>query len=124
MSTTSPQSSSLDALLVAVTARDLQGLFVVPNVDVAERLVQEIGQRTGIKSRNLTGESGLQTSEHWISAAREDFATQTRRAVDDTCTVLRQNGAKTFEVAFHNTKQPLNEWGDKVLFVIRYDRAA
>lgn len=123
-STQSRQSLSLDGFLVAVASRDLQGNFVVPKDDVAERLAQEIGERTGMKSRNLSGKSGLQTTRLWVSATPRDFAIQTRRAVQDASRLLCQNAAKTFDIAFHNTQQPPNEWGDKVLFAIRYARAA
>lgn len=124
MSTQSPQSLSLGEFLVAVAARDLQGSFVVPKDDVVEKLSHEIGQRTGIKSRNLAGASGFRSARYWVSAVPGDFAMQTRRAVDDTCSLLRQNAARTFQIAFHNTKQHPNEWGDKVLFAIRYVLAA
>lgn len=123
MSTQSPQSPSLDEFLVVVNGRDLDGTFIVPKPDVAARLTQEIEQRTGLKSRNMAGESGVETSQHWVSAQPGQFITQTRAAVDAVSTLLRQNAARSFEVTFHNTEDKLN-WGDRVLLAVRYDNAA
>ena len=96
---------------------------MVPKDDVAERLTQEIAQRAHIQSRNMAGENSVELPQHWVSAKPGDFATQTLKAMDDICTLLRQNAAKSFEIVFRNTKHSPNEWGDRVLLAVRYDRA-
>ena len=60
------QNLSLGEFLVAVSSRDLQWKFVVPNACVTERLMQEIGQRVRIESRNLAGERGVETAHHCV----------------------------------------------------------
>jgi hypothetical protein len=123
MSTQLPQNQPLDEFLVTVNARDLQGDFVVPKDDVRERLTLEIEGKTGIRSSNLTDERAGETFQRWVSAKPGEFITQTRIAVDGICALLTRNGAKSFEIAFHNTKLDPNEWGEKVLLAIRYTRA-
>src|ERR1035441_9860027 len=121
MNNQAPQNLSLDEFLVAVNARDVDGNYVIPKPDVAERLTLEIERSTQLKSRNMAGEIGVETEQRWVSALPGQFITGTRVAVDGICTLLRQNAAKTFEITFHNTKDHLN-WGDRVLLLVRYVR--
>jgi hypothetical protein len=101
----------------------VDGSYVVPKPDVTERLSREIAQKTGLKSRNMVGESGMETFQRWVIAQPGQFITQTRIAVDGVCALLTREGAKSFEVTFHNKQDDLN-CGDKVLLAVRYDRAA
>ncbi len=121
MSNSTLKSSSFDEFLIAINDRDMAGYYVVPKPDVAARLTREIEQKTGLKSRNMAGESVTEV-RRWVSAQPGHFITQTRIAVDGMCALLMRDGAKNFEVTFHNTQDSLN-WGDKVLLAIRYDRA-
>lgn len=120
------QNLTLDEFLVAINACDLEGNYVVPKDGVCEKLAHEIEQRTGIKSSNLAGEDGrgMEHYKTWISAKPGEFITRTRLAVEEICVRLTVRRAKTFDIAFHNTRQRPNEWGDKVLLAVRYECAA
>jgi hypothetical protein len=122
MSNSIPDNVSLDEFLVTVNARDQLRFYVVPKLDVAERLAREIEKKTGVKSRNLSGGSFVE-SRQWVSAQPGQFVTQTRIAFDGMCALLSREKAKSFELAFHNIQDNQN-WGDRVLFAVRYDRAA
>lgn len=119
MSNTTFQSLPLDEFLLAVSGRDLERTFVVPKPDVAARLTREIEEKTGLKSRNMAGESGVESSEHWVSALPGPFVADTRLALAGVCTRLEQAAANGFDLAFHNTEGGVN-WGDRVLIGVRW----
>ncbi len=121
MSNSSTPNPSFDEFLVVINARDLSGSYIVPKPDVAARLIQEIEQKTGLKSRNMASENAIEIRQ-WVSAQPGQFITQTRIAVDGVCALLARECAKSFEVTFHNTQDSLN-WGDRVLLAVRYNRA-
>ena len=115
------QNQSLDVFLVSVNARDLVGNYIVPKPDVAVRLTVEIERITHVEGRNLAGETGVEKAEKWVSALPGRFITETQLAVNGICVLLRQKAAKTFEIAFHNTTDQRNLWGDQVLLAVRYE---
>jgi len=122
MSESIPDNISFDEFLVTVNARDIKDGNIVPEPDVAARLTQEIEKRTGLTSANLSGQKVFE-EKGWISATPGQFVMETQVALATVCRLLAQQKAKSFDVAFHNRQDHLN-WGDKVLFAVRYDRIA
>lgn len=122
MSDLTLQNLRLDEFLVIINARDVDGAYVVPKPDVADKLAREIEEKTGLRSRNLASERSVETFKHWINAQPGRFITETRIAIDGVCALLKEKAAKSFEIEFRNTKDQLN-WGDRVLLAVRYECA-
>lgn len=110
---------SLDEFLVTVNARDVVQSFIAPGPDVAQRITREIEAKTGIKSNNLSTQPVIEVRK-WVSARPGQFITEARIAFDSMCALLEHQNAQCFQVAFHNTQDHLNYWGDRILFAIRY----
>lgn len=110
----------LTEYLRAVAVYDMKDNNVYPTDAVCEKLARELERKTGVGQKNLAGISKLEKREYWISAQPTEFAVQTQKKFEEIC-LLIGNTAKNFDMVFHNIKQPLNEWGDKVLLAIRYE---
>jgi hypothetical protein len=121
--TQKPDNLPFTELLDRALCRDKSGDFVVPAPDVKAKLTAEIEKKTGIKARNLPGNLGMCELRRWVSAEPKKFINQTLDVLSDISILLEHQGAEAFEIAFHNTKDISNRWGDKILFAVRYCRA-
>ncbi|MHB1308685.1 MAG: hypothetical protein ACYC23_16520 [Limisphaerales bacterium] len=109
--------------LVSINDLDRVKEYIVPQQDVRERISREIHRRTGIPPAILAGRDGVKEEKSWVSARPGEFISQTHIAVERIAQLLQRSKAMSFELAFHNTSLPPNEFGDSILVAVRYPQA-
>jgi hypothetical protein len=125
MNSTRPSSDTpIAEFLREIAHLDIRDDYVAPKDDVSKRLETEIQRKCNCIPSLLIAEyatgKAKRMDRKFISADPSTFADDTLAEIDRISSNLKQIGAKQFEVAFHNTPCEPNEWGDQIVFVVRY----
>jgi len=112
---------SLEVYLSSIAKRDLdQQGHVRPNEDVQKRLSEEIERISGCKCAHLVdAPAELLKPERIRSGHQSVFVSGTVEAVQQAAHVLRELGAKRFELRF--TGEPNEAPDGNVQFRVRFD---